>query len=337
MRKTTPLEVSEEDRALLLSWLGSPRLGARIRLRARIVVASAGGQGARALARDLRVSLETIYLWRRRYTELGIDGLRSLTSPGRRSQLDRRRADLILRAGRVRGAGGPAPSVAAVARAGGVSRATVRRLWDRHGLVDVSAPRRAKGPRTSEIVPGSIVGIYIDPPSRILARIAPAGRLRTARTALPARTAYARRRAHPAERASAASALVTALEAFGGDSWTEGAPSEGGPARLEEILTRFTKVGGGAALEVLTGPRPVDAAAAAGARQAPDGAIHLIRARTRGAWLARATDWLRAASNVQEPALAGVFGHLMDYFAGWREGSEPFIWTPHQPLGVKTA
>src|SRR5947209_15856341 len=95
MRKTTPLDVSEEDRALLLSWLGSPRVNARIRLRARIVVASAGGQGARALARDLQVSLETVYLWRRRYTERGIDGLRSLTSPGRRSHIDQRRTDLI--------------------------------------------------------------------------------------------------------------------------------------------------------------------------------------------------------------------------------------------------
>ena len=54
--------------------------------------------------------------------------------------------------------------------------------------------------------------------------------------------------------------------------------------------------------------------------------------RTHGAWLTRATDWLLAASDAQEEALAGVFGHLMDYFASWSDGSAPFIWTPGPPL-----
>jgi len=330
MRKTTPLEVSEEDRALLLSWLGSPRLGARIRMRARIVVASAGGQGARALARDLGVSLETVYLWRRRYAEQGIDGLRSLTSPGRRSQIDRRRADLILRAGRARGAGGNAQSVAAVARAGGVSRATVRRLWDRHGLVDLFAHRGTKTSRDPEIGPCSIVGIYIDPPWRILARVAPTERPRERRVA----SVNARRGSRASQRSSAASALVTAFEAFGGDSWTRAVSMDtGAAAPLEEILSRLAKLGGGAGLEVLTGPRVLDpgSASVAGARSVRAAAMHLVRARTRGAWLARATDWLLTASSVQDAELSGVFGHLMDYFASWRDGSEPFIWTPTQP------
>jgi len=324
MRRTTPLEVSEEDRALLLSWLGSPRLGARIRLRARIVVASAGGQGARALARDLRVSLETIYLWRRRYAEQGIDGLRSLSSPGRSSQIDRRRAELILRAGRARQLGGTAPSVAAVARASGVSRATVRRVWDRHGLGDRLPRRRARGARDSQIGPCSIVGIYIDPPLRVLARVAPSAEPRAGRAAQASRVL------RRSERASAASALLTAMEAFDSGAWPRGTPSDTASARLDEALARLSRIGDGGALEILAGPRAPQAVSARAAK-ARGGPIHLVRARTQGAWLARATDWLLAASGAQEDALAGVFGHLMDYFASWRDGSAPFIWTPGPP------
>ncbi len=324
MRRTTPLEVREEDRALLLSWLGSPRLSARIRTRARIVVASGGGQGVRALARDLGVSLETIYLWRKRYTEHGIDGLRSLSSPGRRSQIDRRRAEVILRAGRARGMQGNGPSVAAVARASGVSRTTVRRLWNHHGLLDGPIDAGARSQHELEIGTSRIVALYIDPPLRVLARVVPVER------ASAARVARFRRAPRRSERSSAASALLTALEAFGSDTWTRHAPASPGTGRLDDVLARLTAIARGAALEVLAGPGPrKDAIAApADAQSRRDRAIHLVRVRTHGAWLARATDWLLADSGVPDVSLAGVFGHLMDYFASWRDGSEPFIWTP---------
>jgi hypothetical protein len=170
------------------------------------------------------------------------------------------------------------------------------------------------------------VGIYIDPPWRVLARVAPTGEPRAGRAA---RAPHARRRA---ERASAASALLTALEAFGGDAWPRGRANETASARLKEVLARLSKIGDGAALEILAGPRPPQTASeAADARAGRDGPIHLVRARTHGAWLTRATDWLLTASSAQEEALAGVFGHLMDYFASWRDGSAPFIWMPGPP------
>jgi len=334
MRRTTPLEVSEEDRALLLSWLGSGGLNARIRLRARIVVASAGGQGARALARDLGVSLETIYLWRRRYAERGIEGLRSQALPGRRSQIERRQAETILRAGRTRGAGGLAPSVAAVARATRVSRTTVRRLWDRHGLAGAAVRARGTSAREAGFSPSSIVGIFIDPPLRVLARVAPTDPMHDARASRD------RRGTGRNERPTAASALLTALEAFDGDGWPRRPTNETGPARLEELLARIARIGGGAAVEVLEGPLPRNARGtvrAAGLDRRYTG-IRLVRERTRGGWLAHAYAWLAIASRAQDAALAGALGHLMDYFGSRRAGFEPFIWTPGPPrLPLKTA
>lgn len=335
MRRTTPLEVSEEDRALLLSWLGSTGLNARIRLRARIVVASAGGQGARALARDLGVSLETIYLWRRRYTERGIEGLRSQSLPGRRSQIDRRQTGTILRAGRARGTGGTAPSVAAVARATRVSRATVRRLWDRYGLAGAAAHARGTPAREAGLSPCNIVGIFIDPPLRVLARVAPTDR---------PHDGHLSKERRPVEHnggPTAASALLTALEAFDSDAWIRRPHSDAGAARFEELLARLTRMGGGAALELLEGPVPRNprGGVKAGARDSRYTGIRLVRERTRGGWLARAYAWLAVASRAQDTALAGALGYLMDYFASRRAGSEPFIWTPEPlpRLPLKTA
>jgi hypothetical protein len=178
-----------------------------------------------------------------------------------------------------------------------------------------------------EIGPCSIVGIYIDPPWRVLARVAPVGEPLVGRAARPP---HAPRRS---ERSSSASALLTALAAFGSDALPRGTANEAASARLKEVLAGLSRIGGGAALEVLAGPRPPQTASvAADAPRARDGSIHLVRARTHGAWLTRATDWLLAASGAQEEALAGVFGHLMDYFASWRDGSAPFIWTPGPPV-----
>ena len=228
MRRTTPLEVSEEDRALLLSWLGSPRLSARIRLRARIVVASAGGQGARALARDLRVSLETIYLWRRRYAEQGIDGLRSLVVAGP-PQPDRsaasgadpaRRARARRLAGRHRRSRpSRAPAVSAGRRCAGSGIGTACR---RRASLGPSATRTS--PREVEI--GSVQHRR-DLHRPAVARPRPGGAVRRDRAT--ARAAPARRTPPAApSAASAASALVTALEAFGGDAWPRGAAKRDG-------------------------------------------------------------------------------------------------------------
>ena len=110
--------------------------------------------------------------------------------------------------------------------------------------------RRTKTPRHAEIGPCSIIGIYIDPPWRVLARVAPTVAPRVGRAA---RAPHSPRRS---ERASAASALLTALEAFGSDALPRGTANEAASARLKNVLASLSGIGGGAALEILAGPRP---------------------------------------------------------------------------------
>lgn len=326
------MPVSEVDRGLLLSWLGSAGLSADMRLRARVVLGSAGGQGARAIARDLGVSVETVYLWRRRYQARGIDGLRSLVVPGRRSQLGAPRLGAILRAGRARSAGGPARSVAAVARAVGVSRATVRRVWEQQGIGPIPTERRSRPTRETQPDPNSIVAILIDLPCRALARVAPRP---SARASAAAPVNPRRRPGRPREGQPAAAAILTALEAFSGRA-TGLATGRADAPSFEDLVARLAKVSPGASIEILAGPGARGSFLARGAGKgtpvpAAVAPVRVIRARTRGGWLTRATHWLVAAPDAQEPSLAAALGHLMDYFATWNENSEPFLWTPDQP------
>jgi transposase len=333
MRKTPSLFVTEEDRALLLSWLASAALTASMALRARIVLGSAGGAGARALARELGASIETVYLWRRRFQERGIEGLRSHALPGRRSQIESDQTRAILRAGRPRVVG-RARSVAAVARAAGVSRTTVRRLWERHG-VRVGGPRLgAAPPLAATLGPASIAGIFIDLPFRALARVRPGSPAAKA----PARADLALRRppltrslrpGRAGQQVATPVLLVTALEAFGGAATEARPPGQRDERGLNALLDHLIGATAPAAFEILAGPQTIGASAARAANPAALARrSRLIRARTQGEWLTRATDWLVGAPREQEAVLAEALGHLMDYFAAWSEDSGPFVWMP---------
>ena len=77
------VEVGAEDRRRLEGWLRSHSTPQALATRARIVLGSADGESIRELAERLEVAQRTICLWRRRYREAGLAGLRSLPRSGR--------------------------------------------------------------------------------------------------------------------------------------------------------------------------------------------------------------------------------------------------------------
>jgi transposase len=76
------IELSIDERAALLTLI-RPTGQARMVLRARIVVACAGGAGNAAVARDLGVCEDTVRKWRRRYARQRLAGLADAHRPGR--------------------------------------------------------------------------------------------------------------------------------------------------------------------------------------------------------------------------------------------------------------
>lgn len=81
----TPFEIvlNEGQRRLLLARARRSSGEHRDVLRARIVLAAAGGAANAAIARELAVGVDTVRKWRRRFSEHGLDGLRDLPRSGR--------------------------------------------------------------------------------------------------------------------------------------------------------------------------------------------------------------------------------------------------------------
>lgn len=76
------VEVSKTERSELKAWLRSETIAQGLAMRARIVLGSANGESIRELSGRLEVSQPTVCLWRRRFGELGIAGLRSRARSG---------------------------------------------------------------------------------------------------------------------------------------------------------------------------------------------------------------------------------------------------------------
>ena len=165
------LRVPREDRELLGHLSRAPKTPQRVTLRARIVLGAADGRSVNGLAQDLGVSRPTVLLWRRRYAEAGVDGLlKDASRPGRKKKISSKKVEAIVNATlHKKPKDATHWSTRTMARAQGVSEATVRRIWKAHGL----RPHRVKTfklSRDPEFVSKlrDVVGLYLNPPDKAL-------------------------------------------------------------------------------------------------------------------------------------------------------------------------
>jgi len=76
------LVLNEQDRNILERWTRRAKTAQALALRARIVLACAGGDSDVAVAKRLNTTRETVGKWRRRFLERGLDGLHDEPRPG---------------------------------------------------------------------------------------------------------------------------------------------------------------------------------------------------------------------------------------------------------------
>jgi transposase len=79
--------VTAAEREVLNKRVRGTRTAWRDRLRAQIVLAAARGRCTARIARDLRVSQDTVRKWRGRFADRGLEGLGDLSRPGRPRQI----------------------------------------------------------------------------------------------------------------------------------------------------------------------------------------------------------------------------------------------------------
>jgi transposase len=164
------LELGEAERAALEALAVRRRTAQGLALRARIVLACAEMGSPRLVGARLAVHPDTVRKWRHRFAEHRLDGLRDEPRSGAPRKIgDERIEAVISRTLESLPADGTHWSSRGMAKASGLSTATVQRIWRAFGL----QPHRVETFKLStdpDFVAKvrDVVGLYIAPPDRAL-------------------------------------------------------------------------------------------------------------------------------------------------------------------------
>jgi len=161
--------ITEEHRKIMESWIRAKKTPQRVVLRSSICLLSANGESHNAIAKKLSTSRSTVLLWTRRYQDQGLTGI-SEDAPHGASvrRLDAEKVQSIIEATlHTKPADSTHWSTRSMAKAQGVSNATIQRIWDAHGLQPhrVKTFKLSKDKRFAEKLT-DVVGVYLNPPDK---------------------------------------------------------------------------------------------------------------------------------------------------------------------------
>jgi transposase len=170
-RTTVPIELSSEERSVLDRWSRGRSLPMRLVQRARIVSLAANGMQNQDIACRLQVSRPTVQLWRERFLALRLKGLeKDAPRPGRKPRISVQKVRAVVEATlRSKPSDATHWSTRSMARAQGLSEATVRRIWRRYRLKPhlVETFKLSQDERFYEKLQ-DVVGLYLNPPDKAL-------------------------------------------------------------------------------------------------------------------------------------------------------------------------
>jgi len=166
-----PLHVDENQRKRLQHLAKSGRTPQRVALRARIVLLAGEGVSNHAVAARLGVSRPTVILWRERFAARGVQGiLKDAPRPGRRKAISPEVIKRVVEATlHTTPPGETHWSVRSMAKAQGLSRMTVQRIWTQHRLQPhrLESFKFSNDPQFVEKL-RDVVGLYLNPPEHAL-------------------------------------------------------------------------------------------------------------------------------------------------------------------------
>ena len=171
MRIAVPITLTDDERTQLRKFARGRSTPARLVLRAKIVLRAARGMLNKDIAEELDVQQRTVGLWRRRFAEKRIAGIeKDAPGRGRPPTMD---AETVAEIVRITTQEDPPNatqwSTREMARAVGVSAATVRRVWVAHGLKPhlFRTFKVSRDPNFAEKLE-DVVGLYLNPPEKAI-------------------------------------------------------------------------------------------------------------------------------------------------------------------------
>lgn len=166
MRRNQALLITDEQRNELSKWAASRTLPAGDVFRARLILALADGATYEQIMASLRTSAPTISRWKQRFEQDGIDGLDPRHKGSRPRVADAALQARIARKTQQKPADGSTHwSCRKMAKALGLSKSTVQRVWTRMRLKPHRLDRyMASNDPHFEQKAADIIGLYMNPP-----------------------------------------------------------------------------------------------------------------------------------------------------------------------------
>lgn len=171
MKIAPAIVLSFEERSVLNAWARGRSVPLRLVERAQIVKMAAEGVLNQDIAHALDISRPTVQLWRERFLALRLEGLRKdAPRPGRLASLPENKVRAVVEATlHTTPPNATHWSVRSMAKAQGISRMAVKRIWDRYGLKP-HLTKTFKLSRDKQFVEKlyDVIGLYLNPPDKAL-------------------------------------------------------------------------------------------------------------------------------------------------------------------------
>ncbi len=166
-----PIELSEEDRETLERWVGADATPQGLARRAWVILHAAEGVSNSEIARETGLSRPTVISVRERFADDGPGGLTAVKpGRGRKPQIAPEKvAEIVHATLHEKPPGETHWSCRSMAKAKGVSPATVQRIWDAHNLKPwrVDTFKLSGDQRFLEKLT-DVVGLYLNPPEKAI-------------------------------------------------------------------------------------------------------------------------------------------------------------------------
>jgi transposase len=329
------IEVSNENRDVLLRWRRSPTTPQKLVRRGDIILAAAEGLNNKAISERGLGSVQTICLWRKRYAEYGIEGLKDEPKSGRPRRIGPDKVSEIIVTTLTPPEGMTHWSAERLAQKVGVGHSTVHRIWQAYDLKPhrVETFKFSQDPQLREKVI-DIVGLYLNPPEQALVlgvdEKSQIQALQRTQPMLPLRLGKVARHTHDYKR-HGTTTLFAALNVATGEVMGDCHPRHRHQEFLK-FLKQMDKDIPGKELHLVLDNYGTHKHEKVQKWLEKHQRFHLHFTPTGASWMNMVEIWFGILTNQairrgSFDSVGQLVGAIKAFLSRWNEGAKPFVWT----------